>query len=145
MLPGARAHFIPTPTLSPPTVRLLRWFEHRNHLCLVFELLSYNLYDLIRNTNFRGVSLNLIRKFAVQILHALDFLSSDKVGIIHCDLKPENILLRNPKRTAIKIIDFGSSCRIGKTVCRGGWGEKRRRAMGTRKKNFFFFFFSWEI
>jgi len=101
---------------SKHMVRLLRWFEHRNHLCLVFELLSYNLYDLIRNTNFRGVSLNLIRKFAVQILHALDFLSSDKVGIIHCDLKPENILLRNPKRTAIKIIDFGSSCRIGKTM-----------------------------
>ena len=96
---------------------MLRWFEHRNHLCLVFELLSYNLYDLIRNTSFRGVSLNLIRKFAIQLLSALEFLSSDKLSIIHCDLKPENILLRNPKRTAIKIIDFGSSCHIGKTVC----------------------------
>jgi dual specificity tyrosine-phosphorylation-regulated kinase 1 len=31
-------------------------------------------------------------------------------GVIHCDLKPENILLRNPKRSAIKVIDFGSSC-----------------------------------
>lgn len=99
-------------------VRLERWFEHRHHLCLVFELLSYNLYDLIRNTNFRGVSLNLIRKFAVQIISALQFLSSPGVSIIHCDLKPENILLRNPKRTAIKIIDFGSSCRIGATVSR---------------------------
>lgn len=39
----------------------------RNHLCLVFELLSYNLYDLLRNTNFRGVSLNLTRKFAQQL------------------------------------------------------------------------------
>lgn len=97
-------------------VRMLRHFEHRKHLCIVFELLSYNLYDLIRNTNFRGVSLNLIRKFGQQICHSLMFLTSPEVNIIHCDLKPENILLKNPRRTAIKIIDFGSSCKIGKTV-----------------------------
>ncbi len=48
-------------------VRLRHHFIWRNHLCLVFELLSYNLYDLLRNTNFRGVSLNLTRKFAQQI------------------------------------------------------------------------------
>lgn len=97
-------------------VRLYRHFEHRNHLCLVFEYLSYNLYDLIRNTAFKGISLNLIRKFAQQICHALLFLSTPEIGIIHCDLKPENILLKNPKRTAIKLIDFGSSCKIGKTM-----------------------------
>jgi len=97
-------------------VRLLRTFEHRNHLCLVFEYLSYNLYDLIRNTGFKGISLNLIKKFAQQICHALLFLCSPNISIIHCDLKPENILLKNPKRTAIKIIDFGSSCKIGKTM-----------------------------
>ena len=49
------------------SVRLKRQFYFRNHLCLVFELLSYNLYDLLRNTNFRGVSLNLTRKFAHQV------------------------------------------------------------------------------
>lgn len=97
-------------------VRLLRTFDHRNHLCLVFEYLSYNLYDLIRNTGFKGISLNLIKKFAQQICHSLLFLSTPEVSIIHCDLKPENILLKNPKRTAIKLIDFGSSCKIGKTM-----------------------------
>jgi dual specificity tyrosine-phosphorylation-regulated kinase 1 len=91
-------------------VRLKNHFVYRNHLCLVFELLSYNLYDVLRNTHFQGVSLNLIRKFAYQILRALYFLSSPEVDVIHCDLKPENILLRNPKRSAIKVIDFGSSC-----------------------------------
>jgi len=100
-------------------VRLLRHFEHRKHLCLVFELLSYNLYDLIRNTNFKGISLNLIKKFAQQLCRSLVFLTSPEVSIIHCDLKPENILLKNPKRTAIKLIDFGSSCNIGKTVGSG--------------------------
>jgi len=88
----------------------------RNHLCLVFELLSYNLYDLLRNTNFRGVSLNLTRKFAQQLCTALLFLSTPKLSIIHCDLKPENILLCNPKRSAIKIVDFGSSCQLGQRV-----------------------------
>lgn len=88
----------------------------RNHLCLVFELLSYNLYDLLRNTNFRGVSLNLTRKFAQQMCTALLFLATPELNIIHCDLKPENILLCNPKRSAIKIIDFGSSCQLGQRV-----------------------------
>ena len=88
----------------------------RNHLCLVFELLSYNLYDLLRNTNFRGVSLNLTRKFAQQIATALLFLSWPELKIIHCDLKPENILLCNPKRSAIKLVDFGSSCQLGQRI-----------------------------
>jgi dual specificity tyrosine-phosphorylation-regulated kinase 1 len=52
-------------------VRLKSSFMWRNHLCLVFELLSYNLYDLLRNTNFKGVSLNLTRKFAQQVWTAL--------------------------------------------------------------------------
>ena len=97
-------------------VKLKHHFMWRNHLCLVFELLSYNLYDLLRNTNFRGVSLNLTRKFAQQIATALLFLSSPELKIIHCDLKPENILLCNPKRSAIKIVDFGSSCQLGQRI-----------------------------
>jgi len=97
-------------------VRLKRHFMFRNHLCLVFELLSYNLYDLLRNTNFRGVSLNLTRKFAQQLCTALLFLATPELNIIHCDLKPENILLCNPKRSAIKIVDFGSSCQLGQRI-----------------------------
>lgn len=97
-------------------VKLKRHFMYRNHLCLVFELLSYNLYDLLRNTSFRGVSLNLTRKFAQQMCTALLFLSTPELNIIHCDLKPENILLCNPKRSAIKIVDFGSSCHLGQRI-----------------------------
>ncbi|VDN16760.1 unnamed protein product [Dibothriocephalus latus] len=87
-------------------------FTYRGHLCLVFELLSYNLYELLVNTHYRGVSLNLTRKFAHQLCAALVFLSRPDVHVIHCDLKPENILLVNPKRSAIKVIDFGSSCHV---------------------------------
>ena len=104
------------PKLFVSPVQLKRTFMFRNHLCLVFELLSYNLYELLRNTNFRGVSLNLTRKFAQQLCTALLFLSTPEINIIHCDLKPENILLCNPKRSAIRIVDFGSSCQVGNRV-----------------------------
>lgn len=97
-------------------VRLLAHFVYRSHQCLVFEMLSLNLYELLKNTQFSGVSLNLIRKFAKQILKALAFLAKPDIDIIHCDLKPENILLRHPKRSGIKIIDFGSSCRSNKRM-----------------------------
>jgi len=97
-------------------VKLKSHFTWRNHLCLVMELLSYNLYDLLRNTNFHGVSLNLTRKFAQQLCTALLFLATPELRVIHCDLKPENILLCNPKRSAIKIVDFGSSCQRGQTL-----------------------------
>ena len=32
------------------------------------------------------------------------------LDIVHCDLKPENVMLRQPNRSIIKVIDFGSSC-----------------------------------
>lgn len=97
-------------------VQLKSHFMWRDHLCLVFELLSYNLYDLLKNTRYHGVSLKLTRKFAQQILAALQYLSRPELGIIHCDLKPENILLCNPKRSAIKLVDFGSSCQVGHRI-----------------------------
>ena len=74
-----------------------------------FELLSYNLYDLLLPHKVSRVSLNLIGKFGKQIIASLYVLAEAR--IIHCDLKPENILLRHPKRSAIKVIDFGSASR----------------------------------
>ena len=46
-------HFRADTEDSYHVVKLKHYFMWRNHLCLVFELLSYNLYDLLRNTNFR--------------------------------------------------------------------------------------------
>ena len=89
-------------------VRTFEYFYFRNHLCISFELLSINLYEFIRSNNFQGLSLSLIRRFASQLLVALKFLKKERV--IHCDLKPENILLKQPSKSAIKVIDFGSSC-----------------------------------
>jgi dual specificity protein kinase YAK1 len=73
-------------------LRLKDTFIHRQHLCLVFELLSVNLYELIKQNQFRGLSTTLVRVFAQQLLTGLALLH--KARLIHCDLKPENILLK---------------------------------------------------
>ncbi len=69
--------------------------------CITFELLSMNLYEFIKNNDFQGVSLGLIRRFAIQILHSLRYLHQH--GVIHCDIKPENILLRQSNKSGIKV------------------------------------------
>lgn len=80
----------------------------RKHLCITFELMSINLYEFLKLNDFEGLSLSLVRRFAIQLLYSLKFLKENDV--IHCDLKPENILLKDPSKSGIKIIDFGSSC-----------------------------------
>ena len=54
--------------------------------CITFELLHISLYDFLKEHNFMGFSLDLVRRIAIQVLQALLFLSKHKV--IHCDLKP---------------------------------------------------------
>ncbi|KAJ3448659.1 serine/threonine-protein kinase minibrain [Anaeramoeba flamelloides] len=91
-------------------VKLIDSFKYRNHLCFVFELLSLNLYQVLKKTKLKGISIVLVKTLALQIVETLQFLRSKNVQIIHCDLKPENILLENPRKARIKVIDFGSSC-----------------------------------
>ena len=75
---------------------------------MVFDLMSINLYELIKNNGYYGLPLDLIRRMALQILNGIHFIH--KNHIIHADLKPENILLKEMNKSGIKIIDFGSSC-----------------------------------
>ena len=95
-------------------VRLQDFFLYKGHLCLVFELLGLNLYELIRRNKFRGLSLSLVRVFVTHIIKALAVLKDSSV--IHCDVKPENILLQDPKTGRVKLIDFGSACFKKKAV-----------------------------
>ncbi|XP_008399021.1 dual specificity tyrosine-phosphorylation-regulated kinase 2 isoform X2 [Poecilia reticulata] len=93
---------------SMNVIHMMEHFTFRNHICMTFELLSMNLYELIKKNKFQGFSLPLVRKFAHSILQCLEGLHKNR--IIHCDLKPENILLKQQGRSGIKVIDFGSSC-----------------------------------
>jgi dual specificity protein kinase YAK1 len=80
----------------------------------VFELLSVNLYELIKQNHFRGLSTNLVRVFTAQLLDALTVMNEAR--IIHCDLKPENVLLKNLESPTLKVIDFGSACHEVQTM-----------------------------
>ncbi|XP_022718647.1 dual specificity protein kinase YAK1-like isoform X1 [Durio zibethinus] len=96
-------------------VRIYDYFVYQRHLCICFELLDTNLYELIKINHFRGLSLSIVQLFSKQILRGLALLKD--AGIIHCDLKPENILLcTSVKPAEIKIIDFGSACMEDRTV-----------------------------
>uniref|UniRef100_A0A8C7R698 dual-specificity kinase n=1 Tax=Oncorhynchus mykiss TaxID=8022 RepID=A0A8C7R698_ONCMY len=89
-------------------IHMKEYFYFRNHLCITFELLGVNLYELIKKNNFQGFSLALIRHFTRSLLKCLQMLYKEK--IIHCDLKLENILLSQKGQGNIKVVDFGSSC-----------------------------------
>lgn len=52
-------------------IHIQEHFHFRNHLCITFELLSINLYEFIKQNNFQGLSLQLIRRFAQQMLVSL--------------------------------------------------------------------------
>lgn len=46
-------------------IRIKDYVVFRKHLVISFELFSINLYDFIKNNNFQGVTLSLIRRFAI--------------------------------------------------------------------------------
>ncbi|CCM04982.1 uncharacterized protein FIBRA_07180 [Fibroporia radiculosa] len=112
-------------------IHLLQWFDHRNHICLVSELLGMCVYDFLKENDFAPFPRQHIQSFARQLLGSVAFLHD--LHLIHTDLKPENILLVNngyrvvqipvagtrrnaPLRTKrildstdIRLIDFGSA------------------------------------
>ncbi|XP_078669545.1 homeodomain-interacting protein kinase 1-like isoform X1 [Branchiostoma floridae x Branchiostoma belcheri] len=98
-------------------VRAYECFQHKNHTCLVFEMLEQNLYDFLKQSKFSPMPLKYIRPVLQQVLTALLKLKS--LGLIHADLKPENIMLVDPVRQPyrVKVIDFGSASHVSKAVC----------------------------
>lgn len=77
-------------------VRAFECFQHKNHTCLVFEMLEQNLYDFLKQNKFSPLPLKFIRPILQQVLTAL--LKLKQLGLIHADLKPENIMLVDPAR-----------------------------------------------
>ncbi|GJE85514.1 ual-specificity kinase family protein [Phanerochaete sordida] len=119
------------PTNKHKCIHLLHWFDHRNHICLVSELLGMCVYDFLKENDFAPFPRSQIQSFARQLLGSVAFLHD--LHLVHTDLKPENILLVNndyklgvtqilsmkrnaPPRakrilesTEIRLIDFGSA------------------------------------
>lgn len=88
-------------------IRLERSFEHKGHLCMVFENLSINLREVLKKFGRDiGINLKAVRAYATQMFLGLSLLR--KCNILHADLKPDNILV-NEGRNLLKICDLGSA------------------------------------
>ncbi|XP_071596365.1 dual specificity protein kinase CLK1-like [Heliangelus exortis] len=113
-------------------VRMLDWFEHRGHVCIVFELLGPSTYSFIVANGFRPFRVDDIRRMGYQLCEAVNFLHIN--GLTHTDLKPDNILLvnseyteeynaslkqveRRPKDPSVKVADFGNATRDDEPHC----------------------------
>lgn len=75
------------------------------------ELLSINLYELIKANGFVGFTTALIRRFTSQMLLSLSLMRHHR--IVHCDLKPEVTILISLRmlQTKISLECFTSSPR----------------------------------
>ncbi|KAL4969757.1 putative serine/threonine protein kinase (Prp4) [Aspergillus stella-maris] len=92
-------------------IKFERSFEHKGHLCMVFENLSMNLREVLKKFG-RDVGLNLraIRAYSQQIFLGLSLMR--KCNILHADLKPDNLLV-NEQRNILKVCDLGSASPAG--------------------------------
>ena len=107
-------------------MKLLRSFDYRGHICLVFELLGPNLYEVMRANGFKPFGVSEIRTLTQQVLESLAH--THNKGVVHTDVKPENVLFeellhkrRTPPSlgkggrvlvtpsTQVKLVDFGSA------------------------------------
>lgn len=88
-------------------IRLERHFEHKGHLCMVFENLSINLREVLKKFGRDvGINIRAVRVYAQQMFLGLSLMR--KCNILHADLKPDNILV-NESRSTLKICDLGSA------------------------------------
>ncbi|KAI9798452.1 MAG: hypothetical protein M1825_005359 [Sarcosagium campestre] len=88
-------------------IRLERSFDHKGHLCMVFENLSINLREVLKKFGRDvGINLRAVRAYAQQMFLGLSLLK--KCNILHADVKPDNVLV-NESRNMLKICDLGSA------------------------------------
>ena len=91
-------------------VRLERSFEHKGHLCVVFEHLSMDLRAVLKkNGSASGLDISAVRVWAHQMF--LSLLLFKEANILHADLKPDNMLV-NESNKLLKICDLGSAVDI---------------------------------
>jgi len=91
-------------------IRLLKTFQYRGHLCLVFECMWDNLRVALKKyTKDKGMSLQAVRAYTKQLLIALRHIH--RMQYIHADIKPDNILI-SAGHNLVKICDLGSASEL---------------------------------
>ncbi|XP_009412404.2 serine/threonine-protein kinase AFC3 isoform X3 [Musa acuminata AAA Group] len=52
-------------------VQIRRWFDYRNHICIVFEKLGPSLYDFLKRNKYCPFPVELVREFGRQLLESV--------------------------------------------------------------------------
>jgi len=92
-------------------IRLVRHFEHKGHLCMVFENLSINLREVLKKFGRDvGINLKAVRAYAQQMFLGLGLMR--KCNILHADLKPDNILVRFLHRIFWRLLIMDRSMKL---------------------------------
>ena len=100
---------LPSSLKSDYMVDMVCYFMYKDHLCLVFELLGLNLYEVLKKRQFRGLPLTLTQTLVRQAVLGARGLAQK--SIVHCDIKPENILLVD-EDDAESVMSAGDSKRM---------------------------------
>ncbi|OHS96705.1 CMGC family protein kinase [Tritrichomonas foetus] len=87
------------------------FFIFRSHICISFEILGMNLFELSESYDYKPLSIRSVRLYALQMYEGLE--TAHRNAIVHCDIKPENVLLVPGSQSLIKVIDWGSGCFAG--------------------------------
>ena len=67
--------------------------DNNKYICMVFELLAGNLYDIIKKKKYKnGLNINIVKNITHQIMIGLDIIHNH-INAYHADIKPENILV----------------------------------------------------
>ena len=119
--------YLRLPPFCSKCIHLLHWFDHRNHICLVSELLGMCVYDFLKENDFQPFPRRHIQEFAKQLLGSVackfrgalylyaalltpPFTVLHELHLVHTDLKPENILLVHNSYRTVNYVVLNKVC-----------------------------------
>ncbi len=111
-------------TTNDYMIDMVCYFLYKDHLCLVFELLGLNLYEVLKKRQFRGLPLSVTQTLVRQAVLGARTLA--KRSIVHCDLKPENILLVDEDDSE-SVMSAGESKRVHSSSSSTSSNDKKQK------------------
>jgi serine/threonine-protein kinase SRPK3 len=79
--------------------------KKKKYICMVFQLLAANLYDIIKEGKYsHGLPITTVKSITKQLLLSIRLINK-KMDAIHGDIKPENILIEGTNKTCQTIIE----------------------------------------
>ena len=89
----------------PALPKVIDFFTENNKKYIIMEFFKGKTLEELLKSEGKGLEEQKIRKIAIKICEALNYLHSRTSPLIHRDVKPENIIITEEEE--IKFIDFG--------------------------------------